>query len=66
MLTFFSIGGALKPTDVDSLWVHVTCAWFRPEVTFSSEETMEPAIGILNIASESFKKVNQCVYLPVF
>nr|CAD1843282.1 unnamed protein product [Ananas comosus var. bracteatus] len=50
-------GGALKPTDVDSLWVHVTCAWFRPEVTFSSEETMEPAIGILNIASESFKKI---------
>ncbi|KAG2275365.1 hypothetical protein Bca52824_057920 [Brassica carinata] len=24
-------GGALKPTDVETLWVHVTCAWFQPE-----------------------------------
>ncbi|KAE8722115.1 Histone-lysine N-methyltransferase ATX4, putative isoform 2 [Hibiscus syriacus] len=27
-------GGALKPTHVESLWVHVTCAWFHPEVGF--------------------------------
>ncbi|KAD4585897.1 hypothetical protein E3N88_23498 [Mikania micrantha] len=40
-------GGALKPTDVQPLWVHVTCAWFRPEVCFASDEKMEPALGIL-------------------
>ncbi|XP_010266518.1 PREDICTED: histone-lysine N-methyltransferase ATX4-like isoform X2 [Nelumbo nucifera] len=50
-------GGALKPTDVDSLWVHVTCAWFQPEVSFSSDEKMEPAVGILRIPSNSFVKV---------
>jgi len=55
---FFSLGGALKPTDVDTLWVHVTCAWFQPEVSFKSDEKMEPAVGILNIPSQSFTKVN--------
>ncbi|KAG9133166.1 hypothetical protein Leryth_023421 [Lithospermum erythrorhizon] len=40
-------GGALKPTDVQPLWVHVTCAWFQPEVSFASEEKMEPALGVL-------------------
>ncbi|XP_052170557.1 histone-lysine N-methyltransferase ATX3 isoform X2 [Diospyros lotus] len=49
-------GGALKPTDVDTLWVHVTCAWFRPEVSFSDVENMEPAVGILRIPSSSFVK----------
>ncbi|XP_020265083.1 histone-lysine N-methyltransferase ATX4-like isoform X2 [Asparagus officinalis] len=49
-------GGALKPTDVDTLWVHVTCAWFQPVVSFASEEKMEPAIGIANIPLESFCK----------
>ncbi|XP_077251288.1 histone-lysine N-methyltransferase ATX4-like [Tasmannia lanceolata] len=50
-------GGALKPTDVDTLWVHVTCAWFQPEVSFSNDEKMEPAVGILKIPSNSFVKV---------
>ncbi|KAG6715303.1 histone-lysine N-methyltransferase ATX4-like isoform X2 [Carya illinoinensis] len=50
-------GGALKPTDVDTLWVHVTCAWFRPEVSFASDEVMEPALGILSIPSNSFVKI---------
>ncbi|XP_027189940.1 histone-lysine N-methyltransferase ATX5-like isoform X1 [Cicer arietinum] len=50
-------GGALKPTDVDPLWVHVTCAWFRPEVSFASDEKMEPALGILSIPSNSFVKI---------
>ncbi|OAY69147.1 Histone-lysine N-methyltransferase ATX4 [Ananas comosus] len=50
-------GGALKPTDIDSLWVHVTCAWFQPQVSFASDEIMEPAIGILNIAPLSFMKI---------
>ncbi|XVF33174.1 hypothetical protein REPUB_Repub17cG0145900 [Reevesia pubescens] len=49
-------GGALKPTDVESLWVHVTCAWFRPEVGFLNHEKMEPAVGILRIPSSSFLK----------
>lgn len=51
------VGGALKPTDVETLWVHVTCAWFRPEVGFSNHEKMEPAVGILRIPSKSFLKV---------
>ncbi|XP_057951607.1 histone-lysine N-methyltransferase ATX4 isoform X1 [Malania oleifera] len=50
-------GGALKPTDVETLWVHVTCAWFQPEVAFSSDEKMEPAVGILSIPSSSFVKI---------
>ncbi|GMN42921.1 hypothetical protein TIFTF001_012121 [Ficus carica] len=49
-------GGALKPTDVGGLWVHVTCAWFRPEVAFLDHEKMEPAIGILKIPTTSFLK----------
>lgn len=52
-------GGALKPTDVDTLWVHVTCAWFRPEVEFLNHEKMEPAVGMLRIPSNSF--VKKCV-----
>lgn len=50
-------GGALKPTDVSSLWVHVTCAWFQPQVSFASDEKMEPALGILRIPSHSFVKI---------
>ncbi|KAL2511285.1 Histone-lysine N-methyltransferase ATX3 [Abeliophyllum distichum] len=49
-------GGALKPSDVGTLWVHVTCAWFRPEVAFSNAEMMEPAIGLLRIPASSFAK----------
>ncbi|OIS98012.1 PREDICTED: histone-lysine N-methyltransferase ATX4-like [Nicotiana attenuata] len=50
-------GGALKPTDIKPLWVHVTCAWFQPEVCFASDEKMEPAVGILRIPSNSFVKI---------
>lgn len=50
-------GGALKPSDVDSLWVHVTCAWFQPEVSFENEQKMEPAVGILTISPDYFVKV---------
>ncbi|GFZ01003.1 SET domain protein 14 [Actinidia rufa] len=53
---FYIMGGALKPTDVDTLWVHVTCAWFRPEVAFLDVENMEPAVGLLRIPSNSFVK----------
>ncbi|XP_024992805.1 histone-lysine N-methyltransferase ATX3 isoform X2 [Cynara cardunculus var. scolymus] len=49
-------GGALKPTDIDNLWVHVICAWFRPEVAFVSDEKMEPATGLLRIPPDSFVK----------
>ncbi|KAM5555633.1 histone-lysine N-methyltransferase ATX3 [Rosa sericea] len=52
-------GGALKPTDVDTLWVHVSCAWFRPEVGFLNHEKMEPAVGILRIPPTTFMK--RCV-----
>ncbi|KAK6918220.1 hypothetical protein RJ641_016642, partial [Dillenia turbinata] len=47
------------PTDIDGLWIHVTCAWFRPEVGFSNEKTMEPAVGIMRIPPSSFAK--RCV-----
>ncbi|XP_055828536.1 histone-lysine N-methyltransferase ATX4-like [Solanum dulcamara] len=47
-------GGALKPTDVDPFWVHVTCGWFRPEIAFVNHEKMEPAIGLLAIPPKSF------------
>ncbi|KAL6509257.1 hypothetical protein OROGR_022567 [Orobanche gracilis] len=50
-------GGAMKPTDVAPLWVHVTCAWFQPQVSFASDEKMEPALGILRIPSSSFIKI---------
>lgn len=56
MIYLFFQGGALKPTDVDMLWVHVTCAWFHPEVSFANFK-MEPAIGILKIPLNSFAKV---------
>ncbi|CAJ1974389.1 unnamed protein product [Sphenostylis stenocarpa] len=59
-------GGALKPTDVDTLWVHVTCAWFRPEVSFASDEKMEPALGILSIPSNSFVKVGFVLFASKF
>ncbi|PIN13894.1 histone H3 (Lys4) methyltransferase complex, subunit SET1 [Handroanthus impetiginosus] len=49
-------GGALKPTDIEALWVHVTCAWFRPEVAFSNAEKMEPAVGLLRIPPSAFTK----------
>ncbi|CAJ2662995.1 unnamed protein product [Trifolium pratense] len=49
-------GGALKPTDVEMLWVHVTCAWFRREVVFQDPLAMEPALGILRIPPNSFVK----------
>ncbi|XP_020577294.1 histone-lysine N-methyltransferase ATX4-like [Phalaenopsis equestris] len=49
-------GGALKPTDIEELWVHVTCAWFQPEVSFASGEKMEPAVGILNVPLQSLAK----------
>ncbi|RID54635.1 hypothetical protein BRARA_G01939 [Brassica rapa] len=49
-------GGALKPSDVEGLWVHVTCAWFRPEVGFLNHEHMEPAVGLFKIPVNSFLK----------
>lgn len=52
----------MKPTDVDALWVHVTCAWFRPEVVFPNDEKMEPAVGLLRIPSNSFVKV-KCYFI---
>ncbi|WZY85817.1 hypothetical protein YC2023_032201 [Brassica napus] len=55
---FSKDGGALKPTDVETLWVHVTCAWFQPEVCFASDEKMEPAVGILSIPSSNFVKLH--------
>jgi len=62
-VTVLIAGGALKPTNVDNLWVHVTCAWFQPQVAFASDELMEPAVGILYIHPLLFMKV---VYLSYY
>ncbi|KAJ4765750.1 Histone-lysine N-methyltransferase [Rhynchospora pubera] len=50
-------GGALKRTDVGDFWVHVTCTWFQPKMTFPNPNTMEPAVGILSVPLDSFKKM---------
>ncbi|CAJ1877047.1 unnamed protein product [Sphenostylis stenocarpa] len=54
----YFLGGALKPTDVEMLWVHVACAWFQPAVLFQNHEAMEPATGILKIPRNSFSKLH--------
>lgn len=51
----------MKPTDVNTLWVHVTCAWFCPEVHFPDCQKMEPAVGILKIPHDTFLKVHNCI-----
>ncbi|KAJ4828953.1 hypothetical protein Tsubulata_028376 [Turnera subulata] len=48
--------GALKPTDVDPLWVYVICAWFQPEIGFLNHEKMEPATGIFRVPSTLLSK----------
>lgn len=58
-------GGALKPTDVGNLWVHVTCAWFQPEIGFLNHEKMEPATGILRIPPTSFLKVFCAFFISI-
>ncbi|CAI0469657.1 unnamed protein product [Linum tenue] len=55
---FIALWGALKPTDVNNLWVHITCAWFRPQVGFLNHENMEPATGLFKIPSATFLKVH--------
>ncbi|KAF3328584.1 histone-lysine N-methyltransferase ATX4-like protein [Carex littledalei] len=52
-------GGALKRTDVGDFWVHVTCTWFQPKMTFRDPNGMEPAVGVLSVPLDSFKK--KCV-----
>lgn len=51
----------MKPSDIEPLWVHVICAWFRPEVAFLSDEKMEPATGLLRIPPDSFVKVKKLI-----
>ncbi|KAF9601963.1 hypothetical protein IFM89_024426 [Coptis chinensis] len=52
-LLAFLKGGALKPSDVEKLWVHVTCAWYQPEVAFQVMRRWS-LLGILKIPSNSF------------
>ncbi|CAM6047354.1 unnamed protein product [Sphagnum compactum] len=47
-------GGALKPSTLKGLWVHITCGWFVPEVRFKSAAKMEPADGLININISTF------------
>ncbi|KAG0580286.1 hypothetical protein KC19_4G162700 [Ceratodon purpureus] len=49
-------GGALKPSNTANLWVHVTCAWFVPEVRFKNIVKMQPAEGLVNIHPSTFQQ----------
>nr|GMD34562.1 histone-lysine N-methyltransferase ATX4-like [Ipomoea batatas] len=51
-------GGALKPCDVKPFWVHVICAWFRPEMYFPSDK-MEPALGLMRVPPKTFQQTCQ-------
>ncbi|MCO5561749.1 hypothetical protein L7F22_015372 [Adiantum nelumboides] len=51
-------GGALKPSVIPDLWVHVFCAWFTKGVFFQNIAKMEPADGILSMDMSKFKQ--QC------
>ncbi|KAJ7538565.1 hypothetical protein O6H91_11G054400 [Diphasiastrum complanatum] len=50
-------GGALKPSTIDGLWVHLTCAWFTHEVRFKDELMMEPIEGLMKIDPAKFREV---------
>lgn len=49
-------GGALKPSTIQGLWVHVYCAWFIQEVSFQSVSKMEPADGLTDINFSRFRQ----------
>ncbi|XP_024524621.1 histone-lysine N-methyltransferase ATX4 [Selaginella moellendorffii] len=49
-------GGALKPSDIPGFWVHVTCAWFTPEVAFKDINKMEPAVGLQGVDTTRFSQ----------
>lgn len=50
-------GGALKPSILQGLWVHVYCAWFIQEMSFRSVLRMEPADGLTEIDPSRFRQV---------
>ena len=54
---FLPSGGALKPSTIQGLWVHVFCAWFIPEMSFQSVSKMEPADGLSDINFTRFHQV---------
>jgi len=41
--------GAMKCTEPDRDWAHISCALWIPEVSFGSVKNMEPIIQISNI-----------------
>ncbi|KAI5056348.1 hypothetical protein GOP47_0028166 [Adiantum capillus-veneris] len=49
-------GGALKPSTIQGLWVHVYCAWFIQEMSFRSILKMEPADGLTKIDPLRFRQ----------
>ncbi|GJQ11327.1 hypothetical protein GpartN1_g3118.t1 [Galdieria partita] len=46
------IGGALKPTNVEGKWAHVSCAMWLPETYFENPESMEPIMGFEKVIAE--------------
>lgn len=65
-IVLFLTGGALKPSNTANLWVHVTCAWFVPEVRFKNIVKMQPAEGLVNIHLSTFQQVNHLVNVLEF
>ena len=66
MLRFYLSGGALKPSTIQGLWVHVYCAWFIPEMSFQSVSKMEPADGLTDIDFNRFNQVGQWTTHSIF
>eukprot|EP00871_Galdieria_phlegrea_P000373 jgi/Galph1/1336/GphlegSOOS_G5963.1 len=46
------VGGALKITNMEEQWAHVSCAIWLPETFFENPETMEPIVGINKVIPE--------------
>ncbi|GJD12839.1 Protein Jade-1 [Galdieria sulphuraria] len=46
------VGGALKPTNVEGKWAHVSCAMWLPETYFDNPEAMEPIMGSEKVIAE--------------
>lgn len=49
-------GGALKKTEHGSMWVHVSCALWIPEVGIGNIDKMEPITKVEDISVSAHQK----------
>lgn len=47
-------GGAMKPSDLPGVWVHVTCATWVPGVYFGDVDKVEPVEGLKKVNRKRF------------